>query len=273
MRRLTAGPLILAVVLCAVSSLAAAQSPAVPTAPSTAPTVPEPDGSRVSVVVSAWRPGPGLRLSGHDDTSQGTPIDLRDDVGMPARWQPAIRADVRFAARHRVRAEYLCVSTDGRAMLTRDLRYLGRGFAAGDTVTSSMDWRIYRLGYERTVIQRARTTAGATIDLRHSNLGFDVGSTSGRSRIPMPAVGGTIRVVVTPRLTLQAEGSGFIVPDNDAGTFGGRFVDAGAYATWRMASTWSMRGGVRTIDIRHLGQRNEGRGRLTGLDLGAVFRF
>lgn len=260
-------------VLCAVSSSAAAQTATTsPPAQSIAP-VTEPGGTRVSIAVGGWRPGPGLRLSGHDDTSQGTPIDLRDDVGMPARWQPAIRADVRLAERHRVRAEYLRVSTDGRAMLARDLRYLGRVFSAGDIVTSSMDWRIYRLGYERTVIRRARTTAGVTIDLRHSNLAFEVGSTSGRSRIPMPALGGTIRVEATPRLTLHAEGSGFIVPDNDAGTFGGRFVDAGAYATWRLGRTLSARGGIRTIDIRHLGKRNEGRGRLTGIDVGAVVAF
>lgn len=255
---------------CAPCGLAEAQSGG--------PVLPAPHAPRrVEVVVGAWHPGPNLRLAATDRDILGTEIDLRRDLAMEPRWLADVQARIRVAQRHAFRVEYLPVLGDGRAVLDRDVTYLGEVFAAGERVTSTLDWRVYRFGYEYGVVSRPNVTASVTLEARHSDLRLGLASarivTRGRSRIPMPAVGGAVRYAANQRVLLTADAAAFIVADNDEGTFGGRFVDAALNAAVDVAPHLAVQVGVRTIDIRHLGKSNAGRGRLTGLFLGAVVGY
>ena len=89
----------------------------------------------------------------------------------------------------------------------------------------------------------------------------------------MPTLGVSVRVQISPRFSVRGEASGFFVPDNADRTFGGRFVDAAGYGTWRIRRPLSGQVGFRAIDIRHLGKANEGYGRVTGMYAGALFEF
>lgn len=240
--------------------------------------MPAPRSSRrAEVVVGAWHPGLNLRLAATDRDVPGTDIDLRRDLAMGSGWLADVQARIRVAPRHAFRFEYLPIVGDGRVVLDRDVTYLGEGFAAGERVTSTLDWRVYRFGYEYDFFSRSRVTAGVNVEARHSDLRLGLTSARvdirGRSRIPMPAVGGTVRYAVNPSLLLTADAAAFAVPDNDEGTFGGRFIDAAFNTMVDVTPHLAVQIGVRTIDIRHLGKSNAGRGRLTGLFLGAVFGY
>ncbi len=232
---------------------------------------------RVVVAVGAWHPGSNLRLAATDRDIPGTNIDLRRDLAMGSRWLADVQARIRVARRHAVRFEYLPVVGDGRAVLQHDVTYLGEAFAAGERVASSLDWRVYRLGYEYDFFSRSSVTAGVNVEARHSDLRLGLTSARvdarGRSRIPMPTVGGSVRYAVNPRVRLTGEAAAFAVPDNDEGTFGGHFIDAAFSTVADVTPHLAVQIGVRTIDLRHLGKSNAGRGRLTGLSVGAVVGY
>lgn len=233
------------------------------------------DPHRIEVAVGTWYPAPALTLSANDRGIAGTAIDLRNDLQMSSSWVPDVQVRLWIARRHAFRFEYLPIASDGQTALPRDVVYLGQVFRAGAPVRSTLDWRVHRFGYEFDVVKRRRVSAGVNLEVRNSDLRLGLtgsgGDTLGRSHIPMPVVGGLVRVQVQQRLSLTGEAAAFAVPDNAEKTFGGRFVDASGYATLSLARGVAARGGVRSIDIRHLGRNNQGRGRLTGLYLAAVF--
>ncbi len=232
---------------------------------------------RVEVLVGAWHPGPHLRLAATDRDIPGTDIDLRGDLAMEPRWLPDVQARVRVAQRHAFRFGYSPVAADGQAVLQRHVTYLGEVFSAGEHVVSTLDWRVYRFGYAYDFFSGSRLTAAVNVEARHSDLRLGLTSgrvdTRGRSRIPMPAVGGSVRYAVTARVLLTGDAAAFAVPDNDEGTFGGHFIDAAFSTAVDVAPHLAVQIGVRTIDIRHLGKSNAGRGRLTGLSVGAVVGY
>jgi hypothetical protein len=262
--------LAVALAVSLVAPCAHAQSAAAPNARNA-------DDFRVEVAGLWWHPDAAIVLASDVAGVPGTPIDFKRDLGLSERGLPGLQIDVALAAKHRVRFEYLPIRYRAYAVTPQDLFFDGGRYPAGTAVTSTFDWKAWRVGYEYDFLVGPQVSAGLIVEGRQTDITVHLTGASVdhvvRTRIPIPAAGGIVRVRAAPRVSLGAEMDFFKVPDNARKNYGGRYLDVDVSATARLGAGWAARGGFRSLAVRHLGETDAGTLRLNGAYLGAVIRF
>ena len=263
-------PLALALVLATAAAPVRAQS--------TSPAVPP----RLEVAAGTWVPSPGIRLSADGDGVPGSEVDLQRDLALSrsVQWDlrvtftPGHRGTSGTAGRHQFTAEYLPLVTAATSTLPRSLAFVGGSYAAGQPASSGLTWRTWRGGYRYALRQDERLSWGLNVDLWYSDLRLRVTQQAtdreGRSRLPIPGIGTSVRIATSRRTWLTGAGSMFVIPDKPDHHFGGRYVNLSASAAVRIAGPLAAEAGVRWLDLRHLGKANTGFGRVSGVYIGGL---
>jgi hypothetical protein len=235
------------------------------------------DRIRIEIAAGYWHPGLDAILSGDAAGQIGTAINLKSDLDYDDRGLPDVHLTVWPARKHQVKFEYFPIKNSSELVLKRDLTFVGGSYRAGETINSTLDWKTYRFVYQYDVVQRRRGSVGAIIELRQTDLQLRLTSSSannpGRSRIPTPGLGVAGQVNATPRLSFSAEATAFAVPDRADRHYGGHYIDFSGGATLRVVRHLSAQGGLRSIDIRHLGATNTGKIKLTGPYVRALLTY
>jgi hypothetical protein len=241
------------------------------------PDPPVDGGYRIEALVGAWAPRAGIIVSSDAQGIPGTRIDLKRDVGLLDRRFPDLQVTWRPGLRHKLRVEYLPIRFDSTATLSRDLVFNGATYPAGRPVTAGLDWTTYRFGYEYDFIVRRRASAGFIAEVKHTRVRAQLRASPidevSRQAMPVPAVGGVLRVYPTPRLSLSGEATFFAVPDRPDGHYGGRVADVDAAAVWAVTRRLGAQFGFRVIDIHHLGEWNTADFSLRGVYVAARVRY
>lgn len=257
--------LTVALTLCALLPAAANGQPAATNRP-----------PALEVAVGTWLPAPGIRLSADSDGIAGSEVDLQRDLALGRRAQWDLRLTLTPARRHQFVAETFPLNGQSSTSLPRPLRFVGANYRAGDRIESTLTWNTWRGGYRYAVLQRKALSLGVNLDLWYSDLRLRLQSATadrtGRSRLPIPGLGTSVRYQATTRVWLMGEGSLFVIPDNPDHHFGGRYVNLSGAIAARVAGPLAVQAGLRWIDIRHLGAANTGFGRLAGVNLSAVLQ-
>ena len=94
-----------------------------------------------------------------------------------------------------------------------------------------------------------------------------------RQAMPVPAVGGIVRVYPAARLSLTGEVTFFGVPDRPDGHYGGHVADVDVSAVWNVTRHLGAQAGFRDIDINHLGEWNTATFTLKGVYVAALVRY
>lgn len=241
------------------------------------PDLPAVERYRIEAMAAIWAPGADIIVSSDAAGIPGTRIDLKRDVGMSDQRFPELQLTWRPKLRHRFRLQYIPVRFDSTATLSRDLVFNGATYLSGQPVTARLDWTTYRFGYEYDFVVRRRVTAGFIAEVKHTvvRAAFRAAPLDEVSRqaMPVPAVGGVLRLYPAPRLTLTGEATFFGVPDRADGHYGGRVADIDASAVWSIGRHLGAQLGYRAIDIHHLGEWNTADFKLKGVYAGAVVRY
>jgi len=221
--------------------------------------------TRATVIVSSDAPG-----------LPGTRVDFKRDLGLTDRAFPELQVTWRPGLRHKFRAQYIPIHFDSAATPPRDLIFDGVTYAAGLPATASLDWTTYRFGYAYDFIVTRRGSVGVVTEVKHTvvraALRGGLADKVSRQAMPVPAVGGVVRLYPSPRLALTGEMTFFGVPDSDDRHFGGHIADLDLSATWNFSRHVGAQAGFRDIDINHLGEWNTATFSLKGAYVGVVVR-
>jgi hypothetical protein len=245
--------------------------------PRQAQELPEGERYRIEAMVRYWSPSADIIVSSDAPGVPGTRIDLRNDLGVTNQSFPELQLEWRPRSKHAFRFQYIPVHFDSTATLARDLVFNGVTYRAGLPATVSLDWTTYRFGYEYDFIAKRRANLGFIAEVKHTVVRAELGTVNldevSRQAMPVPAVGGIVRVHPAARLALTGEVTFFGVPDRPDRHYGGHIADVDLSAVWNVTRHFGAQAGFRDIDINHLGEWNTATFSLKGPYVGVLVGF
>jgi hypothetical protein len=91
----------------------------------------------------------------------GTPVSAERDLGLPGRLnQGRVEFMFRLRERNKLRVDYFEANRSGTRLLTNNLVFGDVTFAAGETLLSSIDWRVFGLTYTYSLYRSERLEIG-----------------------------------------------------------------------------------------------------------------
>jgi hypothetical protein len=238
----------------------------------------------IEASVGLWFPTADLTVtsagSGALAGLAGTEINAEKDLGMPGdRRLPAFTLVLRPARSHKFRLNYTPISFDGAATLTRNIDFNGQRYRLGLPVTSTLDWKAARFGYEYDFITTNRGFGGFILEAKYTDVAVNL-NTAGppsiaefdRARAPIPALGGIARVYVVPNISITGEVTAFKLPTVE-NKYAGHYVDVDVYGTLNFTNYIGVQGGYRALDLGYLVKQDSGSFTLRGAYIAAVVRY
>ena len=243
-------------------------------------------GERYHIEVGAgfWWPGADMTVSSESLNIIGTRIDFKQDLGLTDQRFPAFQIVLRPAIRHKFRAEAIPIAYDATNTLKRELVFNGIKYTVGLPVTSSLEWKTYRLGYEYDFVSRNRGFAGLILEAKYTDVSVQLNarqsvlapaglSEFAHARAPIPALGAIARFYPVPNISITGEITGFDVPASVSKTYNAHYADINVYGTLNFTNNIGVQAGYRSLDVGYLVKTDTGSFVLRGPYLGAVLRY
>jgi hypothetical protein len=278
--RLFRGPGIAAALLLACAAPALAQYKPKPVSdPATG------ESFHIEGVASFWNPSSNMVVSSAGSGALsgiiGSEIDAKRDLGFVDKRLPSLELFLRPASAHKFRLQYIPISFEATKTIDRRIVFNGQAYNIGLPVTSTLDWKAYRFGYEYDFIQRNRGFGGFILEAKYTDVSVNLrSSVSGftldefaHARAPIPAIGGIGRVYVVPNVSITGEVTGFTLPTSIDGRYSAHYVDVDIYGTVNLTNNIGFKGGYRTLNLGYLVKQDSGTFDMKGIYLGVVARY
>ena len=228
----------------------------------------------VELSAGFWAPAADMQIT---DGSAGTPIDLKSDLGLQDRKFPEFQIVMKPALKHKLRVQFIPISFTQTGTPKRDLTFNGQVFPAGTTITSTLDWKAWRFGYEYDMVSTPRGFLGVIVDLKYTDVGATLNA-AGRSGVaaakaPIPALGGIGRLYFAQNLSATLELTGFDLPGSWIKSTSGHYADVDMYAMLNFTDSFGVKGGYRKFDVAYTLTNDAGSFKLSGWYAGAALRF
>ncbi len=238
---------------------------------------------RVEGAVDLWFPTSDISLSSESLGIPGTTIDFKTDLGLQDQKFPAFHLQLRPSKHNKFRFQLVPITFTQSATLTRNVVFNGQQYSIGLPVTSSLDWKAYRFGYEFDFISRPRGFIGFIVEAKYTDVtatltvpatGSHVGINEfDQARAPIPAIGGTGRFYIVPNISITADITGFRLPDNVVKSASGHYVDVDIFGTMNFTNNVGVQAGYRSLDLGYAFKTDSGTFTLKGPYFGLVARF
>jgi hypothetical protein len=237
------------------------------TSPLAAQGVPGPEQFNLRFEYRQWRPKLTSELR-YATAGEGTLIDPQADLGLSDENTFELRASLRLAPGHRLRASYTPLDYKAERRITRSFFFGATRYEAQALVQTDVQARYLLGGYEWDIVRRPSGLLGLTV--QGGWFDGDVTLTapeSGRRELqsvgkPVGALGLTGRLYLG-RTSLQAELAGLSVGAR------GRLVEAEASARLHVSDRLAVQVGYRLVDVRGEDGTDLVQVRLRGLLFGA----
>ena len=231
----------------------------------------------VELSAGFWNPSADMQIT---DTAQGlagSNIDLKKDLGLVDKKFPEFQLVIKPALKHKIRVQFIPISYAQTATTSRDLAFNGQTYPAGSTISSTLDWKAWRFGYEYDVRSSYRGFLGVIVDVKYTDVGATLTS-GGRvgvasAKAPIPALGGIGRLYLASNLSVTAELTGFDLPGSWIKTTSGHYADVDMYAMLNFSDQISVKGGYRKFDVAYTLTNDTGTFKLDGWYFGGALRF
>lgn len=234
----------------------------------------------IELSVGLWMPSVAAVLSSESLGIIGTEVDLVNDLGIVDENFAEFRAVLRPARKHKFRVAYTPIKYEADATLGRDLVFNGIVFPIRVPVTSALDWKAWRFGYEYDFIYRDRGFLGVILEAKYTDVTasltnpFSTEFTSATA--PIPALGVIGRVYPAANIALTGEFTGFKLPgdiadleEDDTGSY----FDFDVYATLNFTNNVGVTGGYRRLAVEYRIDEDFGDFELKGFYVQGVVRF
>jgi hypothetical protein len=230
---------------------------------------------------SWWFPGATMSIASEAFNVVGSNIDLKTDLGFEDKRMSVLNLTLRPARRHKFRFQYVPIKFEAASVLRRDIVFNGQRYSVNLPVTSSLEWKAYRFGYEFDFVTKSRGFAGFIIEGKYTDtqVRLDAVTSSvridefARARLPLPALGGIGRFYVVPAVSITGEVTAFKLPDTIDSRYGGHYVDIDIYGTVNATRNIGAQFGYRSLDLGYLVKKDTGSFKLQGLYFGVIARY
>jgi len=243
-----------------------------------------PTGERYHIEAAAdyWFPTAEMTIASASLGLPGTAIDFKNDLGLTDQRFPALHLQLK-AGGSKLRFEYIPINYTQSATLKQDIVFNGQRYRVGLPVSSALDWKAYRFGYEYDFLRRPRGYVGFVLEAKYTDVTATLaappaGAFAGisefdRARAPIPAIGGTGRVYIVPNISVTADITGFRLPDNVIRDASGHFFDVDVYGTLNFTNNVGVQAGFRAFDIGYGFKTDSGSLTMKGPYFGGVVRY
>jgi hypothetical protein len=167
--------------------------------------------------------GADTQISVNSDVGLGTSIDYERDLGgEDGETIPRIDAYYRFNNRHRIDFTAFSVSRKGERTLALDLTIGDENFTASETISSEINYTLYKLGYNYSFYHspKVELSISAGINLTDYELKF-IDSTGAKFEtadvsVPLPMFGLRMGYAITPKWSVRYVSEAFFIEIDDA---------------------------------------------------------
>jgi len=141
----------------------------------------------------------------------GSQIDFAKDLDLGSARFTDFRLVLRPAKKHRFRFQYTPIAFTGDSVLSRDITFAGKVYPISLPVSSTLDWHVWRFGYEWDFFYRPRGFVGVVIQtgITQFDAGIDsiIGSAEASGTAPLVEFGLAGRVYPIRNLAVNMEGT------------------------------------------------------------------
>jgi hypothetical protein len=236
-------------------------------------------GERYHIEVSAgfWSPAADMAIASESLGIAGSRIDFKTDLGLTDQRFPELHLVLRPARKHKFRYQYIPIFYEQSNVAERNIVFNGQMYRVGIPVSSVLDWKAYRFGYEYDFFVSDRGFGGFIIDFKYTDvqarLATPIFEEFAHARAPIPAIGGIFRVYPANGFSITGEITGFKLPENLVEGATGRYIDMDFYGTLNLTNNVGVQMGYRSFDLGYTVDADLGDFKLKGLYFGAVARF
>ncbi len=220
-----------------------------------------------------WQPSPALSIQTEAVRAGGvSDFDFAEEFNLASHRFSEFRGVVKLAAKHRVRVSYVPVRYENTVPLRRTLSFDDTLF--NGVATASVQWNLWRVGYEWDFIARDRAMIGLLADVKYNKVGaFVRGGVLAdglEQKAPIPGLGAVGRFYVHPRVAVAGE---FTALKLKAGDIDGKMLDFDVSGTANIFKSFGLVGGYRSVHADYVVDRDSGDLKLQGPYVGIVSRF
>ncbi len=218
-----------------------------------------PTGERFHIEASAglWMPSTQMSISSESLGIPGSDIDFKKDLGLADHTFKPLAVTLRPARKHKFRYQYISLTYEQEATLTRDIIFQGIRYKVGVPVNSQLDWKAHRFTYEYDVVARNWGFVGLLIDAKYTNvlaaLQSPIDNEFIHAKAPVPSIGGIGRYYFVPNIAITGELSGFRLTDikvpGKADRISGHYGELDIYGTLNFTNNFGIQGGYRDLDL------------------------
>ena len=238
---------------------------------------------RVELGGTIWNPAPAIAISSESLGIPGDTIDFVTDLGIEKTSFKQLKAVLRPGTKHKLRFEYTPIKYSAESIATRTFVFNGQRFTVGLPVTTDLQWKAYRFGYEWDFVYADRGFVGLLLEAKYTDINASLtASFAGltdteftEAKAPIPAIGVIGRVYPLPNISITGEFSGFKLPDAaaDPEKYGGKYYDFDLYGTVNFSDHLGAQLGYRSFDVFYKVKLDQGTMTLKGPYFGGVVRF
>jgi hypothetical protein len=232
----------------------------------------------VEVATGLWFPNASAVVSSESLGIIGSQIDLVNDLGVVDAKFPDFRLVVRPGRKHKLRFQFTPIKYEAEATLSRDIIFNGIVFPIRLPVTSSVDWKAWRFGYEYDFLYRDRGFLGVIVEAKYTDVNVSLQNPLSRefteAKAPIPALGIIGRGYIAPNIAITGEFTGFKMPgDFSEGQDAGQYFELDVYGTLNFTHNVGVQGGYRSLAVKYQINDDYGDLKLDGFYFNGVVRF
>ncbi len=227
-----------------------------------------------------WNPSPEIVVSSESLGIIGTRIDFVSDLGIEQTRFKDFRVVGRPAKKHRFRFSRTPIAFTADTRLTRTIVFNGIRFNVNVPVSSSLEFKAYRYGYEYDFVYTDRGFVGFIVEAKQTDVSVTltspISTEFARAKAPVPAVGGIARVYVLKNTSITGELTGFSlswIPESIREDNEGKYLEFDLYGTVNFTNNVGAQFGYRKLDLDYLVDEDFGDFNLKGWYFSGVVRF
>jgi hypothetical protein len=231
----------------------------------------------VELQAGFWNPTAEMSIASESLGIAGTRIDFKEDLGLKDKRLGELHVTVRPGRRHKLRFQYIPIKYEQDTVVTRRIIFNGQAYNVGIPVSSVLDWKAYRFGYEFDFISRDRGFGGLVLDFKQTDVTATLSSPFvtefAQAQAPIPSIGGIFRVYVVPNISITGEITGFKLPSNLIEDARAHYVDVDFYGTVNFTNNVGAQLGYRSFNVGYVVDTDTGDFDLRGFYFGGVVRY
>jgi hypothetical protein len=227
-----------------------------------------------------WNPTATMGISSESLGIEGDFIDFKKDLGLTDATFKEVHVVLRPARKHKLRYQFIPISYNQSATITRTIVFNGQEFVVGVPVNSGIDWKAHRFTYEYDFLSRPNWFGGFLLDVKYTDVAaFLESPLVRRERVhaaaPVPALGGIFRAYPIPNVSITGEVTGCcfgLISKLDEETTA-HYVDLDIYGTYNFTNNVGAQFGYRSFDLGYVSEDDLGDFTIKGIYFGIVARY